>query len=1494
MNMHDRYRNWLRTRAPHALSGAIKITVDKTGTPTYTPAVSPYHRPMSSIDEAAARIDALGITKFHDMREFQSVHAPLEVREFQRHLSETMPGYRVELFSANLRTPGQEQALRDLLFRDGKSYGYAVDDDGVNTVMRVFKPGSTSGEWAELTSAEVYNMYSDGFLGRTLQGASATLNPETRQIEYNLGGILGPKGPKRSKQNIVGKQFELSTTSDIQITIRESVLAKEVEAKLKKHFHDVIHNSPELRASVLGDSSISGQESEKIRNWVSNQLAEASKVINDGFNVANESFFRSFVEVQRQELDRLLQELSTTSDPILIRQIQNEMRATEGKISQIENAINNKKGGISNVRFEGGFIDERLVQRAQNKPEASRTPAERAVLQALERFQLKGNLTMVSDANYHAIMYILGIGKDSYGQVPQYGPGIITTSENIKPEAGRAATVGPGSRSQGRTYASLSFHESSWRVILDEQTISSNPDVFNSQYMAQLANETLTEVKNSLQALTTTGKLPSSVMERLQAELHSADDIRSARAANILQAAQEGVDFRMHPELLKQAIESINDAATTTKGQRKVLNINLPNTLRAEIVSESGLSADLIPDHISPTNPELLPVRGEIDIRTQLPELRFDAARGAFVMKDEDVVRYRASFGGFDLDDQMFSMLRYDRHTDQFIGFSIRQPNAPGEHLIFRINERDEFISKAIANKKSSLRSELKSINEQIREVERRKRIAARDHSQSDRVLSNLNERLNELQADLHTRLNDLSRANELTRKRRTLTDERRKKIYEGLFGELGEGIKQKAAGEGPVPGRRASVKIPLPGGGHAYLGERGVIYEDVSDLASSFEDNFARRVFESARHMKIITGETGELGIPDIYEVMARMRSDAGRRNIIGQYINPLMVMSHWQGTHLENLDDQTKDVIRRIMSDGEVVGSIKIIETEDLIDVVKDPSRAKQRADRLVKKLYEIVTVAQGMNQDPELNFGLDPALVEARIAGFKQAQQEGIEAGNQILRSMDYDIIESTDALMMPANDPRAVFSVMRSKVQEIEMLSQEYLEDIHTHLSDHLRAWEAPARYDEMAKRALAESRFNVQEGRLDYRYFADEMDSMRRAMGVVAETFVDGRSTEATYALIGRMLQLSASNSAYDKILNVLYAVQRDDEVRVVGGLVSDAVRYVESKSRIPYEFSADSVGTRYAGTYTSFGLEDLFKTIKLLPDEQAYSILSEIMEGSTVTARMVAEIDEGLRLGYDGEMPIRRRFRNLISDTNAFVADNVMRSPMSLGTTIEFQGNMSTLNELLYEYYTGGEQRDEIARTVRNAIEVMYSDVMDLTTQDPRLAPSMRERALRAAQIAGDTRTAENVAAMIEKTKPTISGGMFNRINARTIMDLANTVGRGRLLAGAAAIGGLIAYNRKRDKDYTLNDMQGPDFLPGGNPYTDDFDHAVQVAMQRESLQGYGGTTYQIRAQGTSHSPGLASSIQAITGGSMSSTTYDQPAMFAHENARDMIMRRYS
>ena len=1401
------------------------MDINDDGSISYMPAIGGSGRAMDSLSEANAAIDAFGATKVHNFQSgYTSRWTPTLVRDFQKHMQQRHGG-RVELFSFHPDSDAQWESLKDLVVRKDASgrqqmYGWMVPDDETSTLLRAFTPNE-KGELVEWTADQLMDEM------QKVYGFSAQ---SFRTDADDLTGIFSSKFYKRAKATVTNKTFEMMSDNPIKVSVIDSSSLQRLGG-LESHFERTWDQLDGAQRQQLLD----GAKVKDKAGWIRAQMTEAARTGSDGISFGSTGVFRRMLSEQEDLLATLIREqehASALGKTMDARNLGSEIASLDKDVNRLRTAINSKSG-VWNVRLMGG--EGRMPVGSLLD---SLTPEGREAVQGVfdrmrqEGWQLKGNI-MIDDEITRAA-----------------GADIVTDFGNIKFEFGFAENVLEEGRGL-RSLFTLNPFKHSHSVILDEQTITSNPDVFNASYIKQLTDDTVENFQAAMRSIQDEGVVPSQMRALIEAQVDSPDPIRGQKARNLLSVIDEGYDLRMDPALMEEAMDVVSSSMFSTKNGVARLKIELPQTARGELVPYWTMAnrADVREMQAAST---LMEGPGPASVYN-LPELQFNKATGTFIMTEADSVRFKAAFGGFDFDDAIFSMLRVDPDTGELIGFGIRQPNAAGEFVAFRVAAEDDLVAEQI--------------------------VRFGTESQQGRYQSLINE-LSEL------------RQNEGIHNASLIRD--REEQLRRIAGEVvipTDTVSAKIAGGG-VPGIRGSVKVPMGDGAFSYMG----IKDSITFLDAEMEAKSSGRATLNnlIDHMSRMAEEQGQPfeapktvdSLRDQIAILNRHFVNEPRRlSTIGMYINPRMVIDSWIGTH--------GDALHNIPEVQERLARIRYLETEQLIDIAKDPRRVKKLASNIVEDLFEMQTIARGMGHT---DLGIDPVLDELRLASFGDAKERGMERGNRILADMGRDRVGSIEDLYMSADDPRAVFSVMRQAGQQVMDTTEGMKKDLIA--SEELMGYEAARtrRHSDMAKRVMRAAMYDADDVPSGYAAFAAEMEPSRRVFDVISQTFDSaGHATDDTYNTIIRMQQLSEGNSAYRVALNSLRGV-------VAVGVGEDGM---------PFELKGSHGGLlaetqrflRGEASMHTYGLRDLTGSLEMLTDDMAYRALDEMLEGSSITSRMVKDLDEGIRLTYGDyeSMPLSKHAQKIVSADNIFAQNNSIFRPMSMATLIEFEGNQTTLNNLLYRYSNATSEafRDQVRDAVTRSLTTLRDDLSRVATTDPDIPDLLRDNILRSLERGQDPASREaiqEVNRLMKANQKTTSGGRFTRMTASSVIDAGRQFGYGRLGVGAAAVGAMVAYNRKRNKDYTLNDMQGPEFMPGGNPYSEGFGEALEAAQQRESLQGYsdsGGVTYQVRGRGGSYDNDFVSALEGLSGGPVSGSTYDASVPFAHESARDTILRRY-
>lgn len=97
------------------------------------------------------------------------------------------------------------------------------------------------------------------------------------------------------------------------------------------------------------------------------------------------------------------------------------------------------------------------------------------------------------------------------------------------------------------------------------------------------------------------------------------------------------------------------------------------------------------------------------------------------------------------------------------------------------------------------------------------------------------------------------------------------------------------------------------------------------------------------------------------------------------------------------------------------------------------------------------------------------------------------------------------------------------------------------------------------------------------------------------------------------------------------------------------------------------------------------------------------------------------------------------------------------------------------------------------------------------------------------------------------------------------------------MIVGGLALAGIGILDMANNRDRTIEDMQGPAHMPGGNPYSD-----MQVSQSFSPQQlpprpsGQQGMTYQVRARSGNSDPALINKMVALTGAGIAGTIFGE------------------
>jgi len=413
---------------------------------------------------------------------------------------------------------------------------------------------------------------------------------------------------------------------------------------------------------------------------------------------------------------------------------------------------------------------------------------------------------------------------------------------------------------------------------------------------------------------------------------------------------------------------------------------------------------------------------------------------------------------------------------------------------------------------------------------------------------------------------------------------------------------------------------------------------------------------------------------------------------------------------------------------------------------------------------------------------------------------------------------------------------------------------------------------------------------------------------------VARTFDDGEAGDRTYRALVRAMQMieDSPHQTYGK-LRALWGV--GDE----GGMFFAADKWLRDQTRMADVVSRyDETGMLGPGRREqmqaiiaqekkpTIRMGDVFEALDSVTQDEVPRVLDKIL--SPGQRKMLQDIDHGIDLATrKGPLYVPEQVQRALA--GGFMTEGeALSSPMSPRTLMrppEGEGVTSLGRMLLqHERAEDPEVRGRIADHVRKAADSFQEAMENWASTDPEAPRAIRDSVFRSMERGGEE-GAQRAAAgrqVIEDIRPTFTGGEFKRGGLGSIVSdmgeaIRKTPGAGRLIGGGVAVflgAALLSRARRKKQDHTINDMQGPAFMPGGTPYDEDFplstDH-LQLPPGYEGQQT--GVTYDIRTHGGNYDPSFLSEISDITGAAVTGNIYDAHKPFQSDSSRDQVLRSF-
>ena len=619
------------------------------------------------------------------------------------------------------------------------------------------------------------------------------------------------------------------------------------------------------------------------------------------------------------------------------------------------------------------------------------------------------------------------------------------------------------------------------------------------------------------------------------------------------------------------------------------------------------------------------------------------------------------------------------------------------------------------------------------------------------------------------------------------------------------------------------------------------------------------------------------------ILNILSSLELDAGEDGLLGRAINNRDFANAFIQSNREALE--SNEETRRL------IGKVVDFETEDLVDAVIQTGVDKNKANVIEQAMKDSMeAVSQLMNAAQEQ--GLDLKFDRGYLTNSFD------EYGNKIKSAKVNEKHLSTNLEDVLGE---GFYEKLKQGAVQIRGMGEEAIKG--TTLPEALIRGEVASDI-RGSKRATDDARILQARMRDSARKISSMLgDSATNAeffelMGTdfllaYSEMFQEGtESTRARRAVI-RYLQMNSDNPGL--------AFGNVSSLSKIDGVWNNILSYAEGGNID----QSRSLTTRQISRQT-----------KILGSQQIEPLLGEMLEGSRVSRGFLNAMLSGSVLGeeYLDEDMARAlhgagfvgvdpdsRFRGLIDPLTAF--DPRIETPD--GTTI------NNLGELFYEYNNAGNRvqyKTLLADRFRSSMEQAYDLFTKeaLTEGSEAMSPGLMDYMRKSIGdgLEPGSKAAEQLRKAMDGAVEVTEGITQKRGLPAFARDLWNSVGSFKpavLAAGAAVAAAGVLRSARGANDRSLDEMQGPGFLPGGNPYSDEEQQGPQLDYQAMSpglappvSAGQGGSRYIVRTSGMDPGQGFLRLVASVTGAS-NGTYLEQREIpgFQGDVARQRILSQY-
>ena len=948
-----------------------------------------------------------------------------------------------------------------------------------------------------------------------------------------------------------------------------------------------------------------------------------------------------------------------------------------------------------------------------------------------------------------------------------------------------------------------------------------------------------------------------------------------------LEAEAMGLDPMRNPLLARMRREGI------LKGMRRedrrgtlIPNFRTPGSIESSVAVDLGDELGLRPNEIAFHN-------------------------NTWIMRDIDfAVRYQAH-GGFDLDDTLANQLRWNEETGRFAVVVTRRPNIMGElsfmwlqgdahsEAVRRYLQQRDPEFRALVEEHEDLQNEIRRDRKMIRKYGGRKRNRDAKFEALDRVRQNTEAAVVKEQ-QITDYLNDTGRVT---------------RHFQGIsIADMANartiGTQIDAAGNITyIPGSQNVVDNRLRGA------PEGFRYHTLDEVLGKHGDAQSTDLQRAAEKARRAARAVEELDADYIRHMRETTAAAAVSRDAIGQITNTQYLMQSFM-RYASNPE------VGRVLGERGAM----IVQPETVVDVVralqlredesKEVIRALQRST--MRAMYDVresgvvpttFTDAEGVVRN---SFGMDPYIYENR-ARFREGFEQELKLIN-LERQRAGQLPLTMENFLLHTEDPRAFISqVMRAeeaflgaapgKLDELWFNEANQLPDSIKNFTETERSVRDANILEEAAKRGRAKAA----KGALTNREvlatavntgMLEEDDTVGRRMFEAVATLLKrgdrGIRTATTMGGVGMAdiyLRTLGHFAGVDFAEAGIAPITRSDivlreaggQVRFSQNILSEMARQFSlfnpedaiSSSFMQHVTNSMDVGENIGREIRMENVPDSIRALFDAPDDVARVVIDETLPGPW-SPRALIQLP-----GADGPEELGRLIQRAL-DGESTLWQGLMEATSRHGAGFRH------LEEMLTS--TTGSTLAAAEEVVTPALRRGFENAREATMTQEQILASRAERAVTEAQA-----SIPRGVIPFEKSGPV---DMARKLWG-TRAGRAGIIGA----AGIAALG-LIRAGR-RNRDHSMEDMQGPAHLPGGNPYTaQGFDRLqVEPPPYGQTLSSGGsGVRYEIQARGGNNDSALIDAIAQVTGvGAINSTRYEVPEApgFQSESTRQRILEQY-